>query len=498
MERESTPGRHWYLCTMRISIGLALSACLLPFLGHGAVDASVETRQYFIPGSGPRIELNLAFLGESLTLRQLANGGYQANVELTALIEREGNIVKFAKSNIFGPERMDSVSLDLLHQEYFDLDPGRYDMVMEIRDLCSSDTTFTTTRWPLTVREVPSGLFFSDILFAETLQPSADPENSKYGYRTVPLVSSYYPATLTDLKFYVELYRTDDVFGQDSLYLLTYEIEQFEKKTVHGAFKKVQRSKARPVEAVIAQFDIRDLPSGNYLLALEVRDRQGALRGRQEQFFQRNNPISYDLKDFTAVSVENTFAVGINDRDTLTEFVNCLRPIADDLERKIIDDRLKDKDVELMQRFFYSFWYNRNGLDPQGAWESYEKEVIKVNHLYGTRIKKGYETDRGYVHLKFGPPNSIMDRANEMDAYPYQIWHYYRAGNYSNRRFVFYLPDLVSNDYELLHSDVRSEVQNPRWNQIIHSRNTPMNNVNVEPVKSASGERADEFYEMPR
>ena len=39
----------------------------------------------------------------------------------------------------------------------------------------------------------------------------------------------------------------------------------------------------------------------------------------------------------------------------------------------------------------------------------------------------------------------MMDRFNEMDAYPYSIWHYYRAGKYTNRRFVFYQASLANN-----------------------------------------------------
>jgi hypothetical protein len=45
---------------------------------------------------------------------------------------------------------------------------------------------------------------------------------------------------------------------------------------------------------------------------------------------------------------------------------------------------------------------------------------------------------------------------------------------------------------------VPGEVQNPRWNQILHSRNVPMPNVDPQNVNNASGERANEFFEMPR
>ncbi|MBK7946435.1 MAG: hypothetical protein IPJ85_14530 [Flavobacteriales bacterium] len=66
----------------------------------------------------------------------------------------------------------------------------------------------------------------------------------------------------------------------------------------------------------------------------------------------------------------------------------------------------------------------------------------------------------------------MMDRFNEMGTPPYTIWHYYRAGRFTNRRFVFYQPDMASNCFELLHSEVPGEIQNPQWHLALHSRNT--------------------------
>ena len=477
---------------------LLLAAILFASSAQAGVEAFIETRQYHVPERGPRIEVNLAFMGGSLAHPVNAHGFMQAHAGVLVTLERDSTIVVFAKSEVHGPERTDSTFADFLHQEYLQVEPGSYDLVIELSDRSLPDQAPTVYRSPLVVRAPEEGVFFSDILLAERIEPAPDDAAARNGYVTVPLVSTYFPAELDRLNFYAEVYGTEARFGPEGQYALSYQIEQFENKRVFGAFKKVQRATARPVEVVIASFDIGVLPTGNYLLSLEVRDREGMLQGRTEQFFQRNNPVAYDIADMQRVQVNNTFADAVNDADTLAEFIRSMRPIGDDLERKVIDDRLKDQDLDLMKRFFYSFWYNRNGSDPESAWQSYHREVVKVNKLYGTRIKKGYETDRGQIHLKYGPPNSIMDRPNEMDAYPYQIWHYYKAGQYNNRRFVFYLPDLVSNDYELIHSDMRGEVQNPRWNQIIHSRNVPMNNVDVQPVNSESGIRADEFYEMPR
>ncbi|MDX9751004.1 MAG: GWxTD domain-containing protein, partial [Flavobacteriales bacterium] len=197
------------------------------------------------------------------------------------------------------------------------------------------------------------------------------------------------------------------------------------------------------------------------------------------------------------VDLAGSFVGMITDPDSLVDHLRSLMPIADPLERKIITDRWADKDLDLMRRFFHGFWSNRSA-DPGAAWRAYHEQVVKVNQAFGCRLLRGYETDRGRVFLKYGAPNSMMDRLHEMDALSYTIWHYYRAGRYSDRRFVFYQPDLASNCMELLHSEVPGEISNPRWNQIIHGRNNPYHDVDVAPVQQASGERAREFFDLPR
>jgi len=476
-----------------ILTGLAATTC------HASMEVVAETRVFHIPGKGPRVEVNMAFLAGTILLAANERGFQQARVEVTTLVEQGGAIKAYAKSEVLGPERLDSVETDLLHQEFFDLPPGSYDLTIEARDLSGADTTVSRLRMPLAIGALAAGVSISDILFAERVDPAQEGQVSKYGYVPVPLIGDYFPASIGTFSFYTEIYGTDHVFGMDSLYLLTYQLENLEKKAVVGAYKRGIRAKGRPVEPLIAQFDIAKLPSGNYVLAIEVRDRQGGLVERRERALYRNNPVSfdYDLQAMDRLDLAGSFADAINDVDSLAEHIRSLGPIADPLERKIIADRWKDRDRELMKRFLYSFWANRSP-DPERAWREYREQVVKVNRLFGCRVLKGHETDRGRVYLKYGAPNSMMDRFNEMDALPYSIWHYYRADKYTNRRFVFYQPDLATNCLELIHSEVPGELQNPRWNQIIHSRNNAFQNVDPMPVDQMSGDRAREFFDMPR
>jgi hypothetical protein len=92
--------------------------------------------------------------------------------------------------------------------------------------------------------------------------------------------------------------------------------------------------------------------------------------------------------------------------------------------------------------------------------------------MFSTKIMKGFETERGRVFLQYGKPDSRTQVPNEPSAYPYEIWWYYHYKGQRNIRFVFYNPDMITNDYELLHSEALGEPNNPQWRLMLFSRTT--------------------------
>lgn len=478
---------------------IALLALAFAIPAAARVELVVETKVFHASGALPRVEVNMAVLAGTAMMKPTQAGFTQAMVEAITIIERDNAIIAFAKTEVTGPERLDSLHSDLVHQEFFDLAPGEYQLYVEVRDLNSGDTTATRHHAALAVGARPAGLSISNILLAERLERAPEGVPSKFGYRAVPLLSDYLPRSVGKLAFYAEVYGADQRFGADSMYLITWQIENMEKRSIARGLGQSQRAKARDAEPVLAEFDISKLPSGNYFAAVEVRDRRGDLLDRRETFFQRNNPIGYqyDLQSLAAFDITSTFVGAMSDADTLAASIHSMRPIADPLERKIIDDRWKDRNIDLMRRFMYSFWANRSA-DPEAAWKAYHAEVIKVNKLFGCRAQQGYETDRGQVYLKYGPPNTMMDRFNDMGTVPYTIWHYYRAGKYTNRRFVFYQANIGNTCLQLLHSEVPGEISNPQWNNLLHQRNVSMPGVQTQPVGTLESERVNEFFNDPR
>lgn len=151
----------------------------------------------------------------------------------------------------------------------------------------------------------------------------------------------------------------------------------------------------------------------------------------------------------------------------------------------------------MMKRFIYAFWVKRNASQPQNAFSDYWKQVLIANENFGTLINKGYDTDRGRVFLKYGMPNAISQRHNEPSAYPYEIWQYFQLKSQTNVRFVFYNKDQISNDFTLLHSDLRGEINNRQWELFLFQRNNSFN-VDDNNIYNQFGNWSKDLYNNPR
>ncbi|MBU2650529.1 MAG: GWxTD domain-containing protein, partial [Bacteroidetes bacterium] len=260
-----------------------------------------------------------------------------------------------------------------------------------------------------------------------------------------------------------------------------------------------KRETAKEVIAILGEFDINDLPSGNYNLVIEIRDKENTRITSNQLFFQRSNPkVEYNLSDLAALSIENTFAGRITSEDTLNQYIMFLSPIATDLERGFINKQMKTSDLVTKQRFFLNFWITRDNLNPDKAWEYYLGQVMKVNHSFNAIARQGYDTDRGRVYLKYGPPNIISQSYNEPAAYPYEIWQYYTLGNNQrNKKFVFYTEDIVTNEFQLVHSDAIGEISNYRWQVMIYRRTYDPENLDQGQYFDAWGSKVNQYYDNP-
>lgn len=481
---------------------ISLFAFTAPLLAQN-VKAYLNYNEFYSPEVGPFLETYISIEGKSLQWVKQDNGKLISQAELTIIFRRDSQIVEFAKNIINSPEISDSseINQNFMHINRFVLDTGNYNVSIKLDDVNDTLKAFFTTT-TLYVNSNIDSIFISSIeVFKNKTKNEIDKNPlSKSGYVFVPNIYNFLAISDTVINFYAEIYNTEKILGEETPYLFTYSILNGETKSILTKFSKFKRLNSKPVQSIISNFDIKSLPSNNYILRVEVRDKNNRIRAEKEYYFQRQNKIiPIDLKDIASVNVASTFAELIIGLDTLSDIVKSLNPISSEKEASFAEKLINDKDQFVMQQYLYSFWEKRYPNDPFMGFKTYMEKVTLVDKFYGGRIHKGYDTDRGYIYLKYGEPNSITKDYNDPAAYPYEIWHYYNTKNQSNVKFVFYNTDLASKDFRLLHSTAIGEVSDYQWRLHLRKRDSGYKSID-EPGNETDdwGSNINRYYENPR
>lgn len=459
---------------------------------------------FYSPENGPYLETYLTIDGHSACFKETQPGIYQSSIEATLVFRSGDSIRYFDKFNLLSPETVDTLQSvsDFTDLHRVRLPNGTYKMELIIRDKFSLDSKPYVVKQDITLAYYNNIISISDIELVSSYKPeSKESILNKNGYEIVPFVDNFYGQEKNTLSFYAEYYYTSSVLGTND-FLLSYQIVSFESKKIVEANSSFSRQKPKEIGILLTEFDITDLPSGNYNLIITIRDKDNNQLATKDVFFQRSKPltIAADGNDmnYMKLDVSNTFASQISNRDTLAEYIKCLWPISSPKENTFALNQLEIADTKMMQQYFYDFWQRRNMQNPQLAWMNYKAEVDKVNQNYTSGKKKGYMTERGRVYLKYGAPNQISKAYNEPSTYPYEIWQYYTLENQSNRKFVFYCPEIGGNDFTLLHSDARGEVFESQWMVILKKRTESFNDVDKTKARSTFGNQFENLFQNPR
>lgn len=476
------------------------------FAQNKAVQSFFSYTTYLVPGKTPFVENALAFDCSSVVYKQFEPGKYKATVEIQTIFKQGEKVCNYSKIALDSPVVTDTAKISgaFLDQQRFSLENGEYTLEISVMDLNNSSKTPYKAEQTIVVNMPADHPVVSDILLVDTYNKAKTPsEFTKNGYDLIPRVYAYYLRNNNTLTFYAEAYNSDKYFKDGGQYMVNYYIESYESSKKMKNFNFVKRVDVNPVNVLLNSIDISSLPTGNYYLVVEMRDRTNQLMASNSTFFQRYNPgVEVEVEDLSSVAVQNSFVAEITNIDTLREYIRCLNPRCSEMERDYSNNLVRTNDIKTMQQFFLNFWSTRAPLNPKGAWEEYYAQVKRVNASFSTRTKKGYMSDRGYVYLKYGTPDKINEEPYEPGAFPYEIWHYYEVANQRNKHFVFMSRDMVTNDYTLIHSDVVGEVSNYRWQLEIYSRfygpDYTGDIIDQTTVPDAWGTHAGDLYNNPR
>ncbi|MGB1248143.1 MAG: GWxTD domain-containing protein, partial [Chitinophagales bacterium] len=198
----------------------------------------------------------------------------------------------------------------------------------------------------------------------------------------------------------------------------------------------------------------------------ELRDTANTIVNRKRVFFQRSNSIDEEETDnnnYNELSVITDNFAKKYDLFNIKHHLLALQPLTNELERAGLIGIVKSENIDLMHNYFYSFWKEKDGQDPEAAWTAYAEKLQHVENNYTNPIERGYETDRGIIYLKHGAPDEQTNRSRKSNYGEYEVWTYYSLEDMGTIDFVFSNIDDINDNFQLVHSNLKGEVYDKNW-----------------------------------
>ena len=396
------------------------------------------------------LETYLSVNGKGVEYKTNENGNYQAQLSVSIEFIQDDKLIKVDKYNLSSPEIKDTSSIDFLFldQQRYQLTDGNYTLKLNIKDVNSSNEEINHEQ-PIEIKTLKNG--FSDVQLVESYSKTIEKNMlSKGGYDLVPFISNLYNTANKKISCYFEYYSESN---EETLIQISV-ISQSTQKIVNNLVKsKKSNSTFYPS---LNSFSIEELPTGTYSLKIEAKNRNNEIIHSQERLFYKLN------KDITEeISIEETFITAINDKDTLKQFIEYLKPLQSSLEN-IQAKNLDYENVTMLQNYFYRFWNKRDPFNTEQSWLNYYYLVKLVNKEFRNGIIDGYLSDRGRIYLSYGSPNSRSQEIMPKGFQPFEVWHYYNIGSERDVKFIF-SNDRMPNEYRLVYTNKFGEINDKDW-----------------------------------
>ncbi|MCC6461397.1 MAG: GWxTD domain-containing protein [Saprospiraceae bacterium] len=452
---------------IRSVFGLLLLA-FLPYQSR-AIDAGVSYLVYATPEK-PYLEINIEIAAASVTYKRVDSIHLQAGVDALILVKQGDKVINFEKYRLSSPLVASPVAL--LDVKRLFIPAGEYQLEISFQDINDPENA-REIKAPLNV-DLGKGIYLSDILLLRSYRPDdSDSPFTKNGYFMEPLAFNYYDRTSTMLAFYAEIYHAGKTVPEDT-YLVRYFIEE---ELGNGVVQLIsagnQRKKTSAIDALLVPMNISKLKSGNYLLSVELRNSANELLTVRKLQFQRSNPfLEVAETELTEELVAKQFVTELDEPNLKYSLRAISAQMAGD-DSEILKNILRGGDLKAMRYFLFRYFVQKDPNNPEQAYLAYMEVAGAVDQQFNSGFRRGFETDRGRAFMRYGKPDDMIHVEDDPSAPPYEIWVYYNfpKTQQKNVKFLFYNPSLAGEDFILLHSNARGEINNPRWERDLYKRN---------------------------
>lgn len=426
------------------------------------------------------LETYIRILGETIEFKKnTSSDGLQAGVELTMIISQGDKIITFEKFVLNSP--LFEAPKDFLDVKRFALEPGEYVLKVEGVDIHNEDNKLELEK-RVEVNSYLDPINLSDVqLFGSVT--AADPTNplSKNGLLMEPLTYGFVSQDIDVLNIYTEVYK--DANLSDACFVRYAIVEGYSDgggEVTSQKFKKLADDKES--QPLLLHLPIDKLPSGKYHMLIELFDKDKVTLSSEKADFVRANP-EYDIEFWRNYNKEEDHSFVTNlSKEEIDYALRAISAIVYEPKKSLMNFIIKEAPIRAQRKFLLDFWNEETPSSPELSYQKYMEVAKAIDIEFHNNVGHGFETDRGYIFLRYGKPNNILSIDTEPDSYPYEIWYYnyLKETNQTNVRFIFYNKTLVHNDYDILHSTCIGERQNPAWEVELYRKGLEVPHANID------------------
>jgi len=457
---------------------LLLSIFCLGYLVANCLEISIESGSFRSDGQS-YLETYIRIIGNTVEFKN-TNGvdiDKQAGVELTIIISQGDNIISYERYVLNSP--MSVKPSDFLDVKRFALPEGNYTFKVEATDINNEHNKLELEK-DVTVYSYSEPINLSDVqLFASVT--AADPSSplSKNGLQMEPLTYGFVGPDIDVLNIYTEIYKNE---LSEAPYFVRYAIFDGHSNGIgEMEIQKFKKLTGKKNEPLVLQLPINKIPSGKYHVLVELFDKSKVTLSTKKADFIRSNP-DYDMEYWQSFNESEDYSfVADLSASELDYALRAISAIVYEPKKSLMDYMIKKAPVRAQKKFLLEFWMEHAPTSPELSYQNYMAVAKAIDLEYNNNVGYGFETDRGYMFLRYGKPNNVLSVDTEPDSYPYEIWYfnYLKETNQTNVRFIFYNKTLVHNDYDILHSTCIGERQNPAWEVELYRKGLEVPNSNV-------------------
>jgi GWxTD domain-containing protein len=459
------------------------------------IDADMDVITYY-QDEKPFIEVNLHIVGSSLTKKKLEQALIETRANVLITIRKEEDIIDFKKYGLISPPS--SVSTDFIDLKRFALTPGNYVIQVELSDQLNTSNSIILEK-SIAVNAWSDNIFASktDLLYDVIKSEDKSKTFYKYGYILLPTAYNFFHNKLDKLIVFKEFYSLDKFDENSTATRIT--IKNMDSQEVEPLIK-YKKLKGEAKEVIIEKIDISRMISGNYELITEIINKSNEILLTDTVYFQRSNPkVDAELFTSNEFNIDDSFIGELTDEEVKYN-LKALTPTLPQSETNILNILFEENNVDAQKFYLFNYWNTYNPVKPEESFKQYWDIAKAVDVMFYSTIGRGFETDRGYIFLRYGRPNNIITVENEPSAPPYEIWFYDQLDltGETNMKFLFYNPSLGGGNFELLHSTSRYERQNLQWEVVLYgdaSSDIEGNSIDATTVVDNVNRRARDYFE---